>query len=80
MKEANIIRHLNGPNTSPFNRPRPLLYSSLSPEQKQIVAVARRKLSLPAKTAGGKLAGIATYVTSATCHWNAQCFWRIWEA
>ena len=80
MKEATTIRHRNVPNKSLFNRPCSLLYSSLSPEQKQIVAVTQRKLSLSAKTAGGKLAGIATYVTSATCHWNAQCFWRIWEA
>ena len=56
MKEVNALWHLNVPNKGPLNRLHPHLYYSLSPEQKQIVAVARRKLSPSAKTAGGKLA------------------------
>ena len=59
MKEVNALWHLNVPNKGPLNRLHPHLYYSLSPEQKQIVAVARRKLSFPAKTARGKLAGLS---------------------
>ena len=66
MKEATTIRHLNVPYKGLFNRPCSLLYSYLSPEQKQIVAVSRRKLSHQAKTARGKLAPPHTTETSTS--------------
>ena len=80
MKEATTIRHLNVPYKGLFNRPCSLLYSYLSPEQKQIVAVARRKLSLTAKPARGKLAAPYSTKTSTPTHRYPQCFWSMSEA
>ena len=63
--DVNALWYLNATDADLFNQQRPHLNPSLSPEQKQIVAVARRKLSLPAQTAGGKLARLSTYATCA---------------
>ena len=84
MEYATAIGHINATDAGQVNRPRSLIYSSLSPEQKQIVAASQRKLSLAAKTAGGKLAlPLTSAIASATSplqahpptELDAQCFW-----
>ena len=84
MKYATAIGPINATDAGQINRPRSLIYSSLSPEQNQIVAAAQRKLSLAARTAGGKLAVPASRINrpkqaALTTQRNSQCFWCYYE-